>query len=336
MASSHSNNQVSKTNNGGNISVGNILDIIREKASNIEQVVQQKSFKESIDDAIKMIAKREKITRESTITIRQDEHLRHEDIISIIEEKWTNANGSDNLTFWQDKEASYCQFTDKVTKTKFLAETLEGSWPKNDKEAKFRQNIRGLLDSNQPNYSRKPARLEISMVKASIKTDSLKIILEKQFQGITSIAGFREGKPHSMNKSRSIFFQMNAKGIEYLYDHMDGVISYVNKPTNIRAKLFPKINAKPWQCRECLAFGQHQCQGKTCNQCGNKGHETKECSQKTKYCNNCRKKGHKAKDTHCPIYISETIKELRKMDIPIKFLDSKKPRAVLINNLQIR
>lgn len=332
-----SGSQQGKGNSANNLNTGTILDIIREKTANIEQITHQQSYKRNLDESLRAIVKRERNVREATITIRQGEQLKHEDVIAIMEAKWVERNKEQvAITYWQDREFSYCQFIDRESKEGFLNEVKNLAWPGNDKEAKLRDSIKGLFNSNEPHFTRKPVKIEISQVRPNVKIDKLKEILDKLTSASTLIAGLKEGKPHGITKNRSVYFQTNAIGLHQLLGTLDGAIPYANKETNTRTKLFIRINAKPWQCRECLTFGHHQCQGKVCNQCGLKGHETRECKAKTKNCNNCRKRGHKAKDNFCPTYMAEIIKEIRKMDIPIEYIEEKKLRTLLINNLQTR
>lgn len=334
-------------NNNNNLNTGTILDIIREKTANIEQITHQQAYKRGLDESLKSIAKRERNVREATITIKQGDQLKHDDVIQIIEAKWLEKHNEQiAITFWQDKESTYCQFSDQKAKDKFLDEAKELSWPGTPKEAKLRESIKGFLNNNNGGYTgntmglhftRKLVKMEISQVRPNIKMDKLREILDKLVNTDGAIiSGIKEGKPHNLTKNRSIYFLTNARGVHQLLGTLDGAIPYSNKETNTRAKLFVKVNAKPWQCRECLTFGHHQCQGKVCNQCGMKGHETKDCKTKTKYCNNCRKRGHKAKDNFCPTYLTEIIKELRKMDIPMEYIEDKKLRTQLINNLQVK
>lgn len=330
-------NNNSTNGNNSNLNTGTILDIIREKTANIEQITHQQSYKNSLISSLRSIVKRERNVREATISVRQEDNLKHEDIINIIENKWLEKHKEQlSITYWQDKEFSYCQFIDKKSKESFLKEALDPVWPGTNKEAKLRENIKGLFNNNEPHFTRKPVKMEIPQVRPNIKMDKLKETLDKLTTDGTTITGFKEGKPHNMTKNRSVYFLTNAKGVRQLLGTLDGAIPYANKDTGTRTKLIVKINAKPWQCRECLTFGHHQCQGRICNQCGMKGHETRECKTKTKNCNNCRKRGHKAKDNFCPTYTAEIIKEIRKMDIPIEYIEDKNLRNQLINSLQTR
>lgn len=146
----------------------------------------------------------------------------------------------------------------------------------------------------------------------------------------------REGKPQQVTKSRSIFFKTNAASTKTLLVGLDGMLPYSNQATQTRTKLYLRINVKPWQCRDCYKIGQHQCTGKKCAQCGTTGHSGKECKSKTKFCDICKRKGHRAKDAHCPTYLNEVAKEIRKIDIPLEFYEDKELRIMLTRHLQIK
>lgn len=335
------NRNSSNNNNNGNKanqhqSGGTILDIIHEKTANIEQATNSAERIRNLSNQIHNLSKRERKLRDATITIKQNEHLKHDTITEIIEKRWIEERDQVPVTYWQDREQSYCQFLDKELKLEFLKDLQDITWAKIPLETTFKDSIINGLNLYGQHYVRKPVKIEIANVRSNIKADVLQKILETITTDKTVITQFKEGKPHNVTKSRSIFFRTNAEGIDQLLNIYDGAIPYVNKSTNTRVKLIIKINAKPWQCKDCLAFGQHQCQGKICNQCGLRGHETKDCKQKTKNCNNCKKRGHKAKDTHCPIYVNEVVKELRKMDIPLDYLEDSNKRAQLLNYLLIR
>lgn len=315
---------------------GTILDVIHEKTANIEQATNAQLVKKGLALQIRAQANRERKLRESTITISHKDNLNHSEVIDIMESKWIEASKQLPVTFWQDKETSYCQFNDKATKEQFLDEARALSWPANEIEKKVRNNIIGLENRSIANYTRKPVKIELANVRANVKAELIKETLEIMTSASTLIEQFKEGKPHAVTKARSIYFRTNQQGVRKLFKEMDGAIPYNNKATNTRIKLFAKINSKPWQCRDCLIFGQHQCTGKVCNQCGLKGHETRDCKSKTKNCNNCKRRGHKAKDTHCNTYLNEVIKELRKMDIPIEYYEDKELTNQLINSLQIK
>lgn len=317
-------------NRSNNTENESILDVLLEKAANIEHSTNQNTIARLLSEAIRLNAKRERTLRESTITIRMSDRLTKEKIMEEIENKWVNDMKQAPVTFWQDKESVFCQFVTPQTKNDFLDMVLLAKEGMTVKEAIARANSDGV------HFQRRPVRLEIPNVRQNIKTDIIRNTLENLVSASGAIQEFKEGKMQAATRSRGVYFKTNSTGFCQLFKTIDGAIPYSNKETNTRARLFIKINAKPWQCRDCFKIGQHQCEGKSCSQCGNKGHLTADCKAKTKNCNNCRRKGHKAKDAHCPTYLNEMAKELRKMDLPLEFLEDPDLRFCLIKHLQLK
>lgn len=317
-------------NNGMGKCDGSILDAIYEKAANVEFAANTAGISKTLGESLRVLAKREKLLRDSTITIKISEALSHDKAREAIESWTLRENGGVPATHWADKNNSYCQFISKEAKNDFLDHLQTGG------DRTLRTCIVQANEQGQ-HFVRRMARVEIANVRSNIRADKVKETLMNLVSPIGArIEEFREGKAHNITKARSLFFKTTAAGIEVLFGEHDGVIPYCNKDTNTRIKLFAKINAKPWQCRECLALGQHQCQGKVCGQCGLKGHESRNCKSKTKNCNNCRRKGHRSKDTHCPTYLNEVAKELRKMDLPLEMFDSKDGRLNIMRLIQVR
>lgn len=328
-----------------NANTGSILDVIHEKTANVEQINNQQNTLRLLHEAIKLLGKRERALRESTITVCReggrlgDKRLEHNEIVEIIEKIWCQDNDQITCTYWQDKTNTYCQFIDCPSKNAFLDKLSSQATEINQNQSPNIELLRvAIIKPNNAglHYTRKPARLEISNVRHNIKLDTVKDTLERLTSAIGQITDLKEGKEHKVTKIKSIYFRTNSAGFAQLMGPLDGAIPYTNKSTQTRTRLFIKLNCRPWQCKECAAYGQHQCIGKCCAQCGNKGHEARDCYSRTKTCNNCKKRGHRAKDSHCPMYISETIKELRKMDIPLEYLEDKELRTTLIRALQYK
>lgn len=314
-----------------NTSSNNILDLINEKATNIEIISTAQSIKTSLNEAIKQLGKKESQLRESTITISHSEQLPPNKIMEIIESNWVEKLQQLPVTYWQDKSKFYVQFISSVTKMDFLNTVNEVS------NFFVIKNAIDPLNEEGYHISRKPVKLEINQVRGNIHAKKINDILQGLNTSKVKISDIREGKPHAITKSRSLMFTANSEGLKVLLDQLEGAIQYNNLATNTRAKLYFKINCKPYQCRDCFAIGRHDnCPGKICGQCGQKDHAMKDCKQKTRYCNNCHKKGHKTKDIHCPIYINEIIKELRRMDIPTEYMENKELRQTLIKQLQLK
>lgn len=319
------------TNGDGNVSIsstGSSLDIIMEKTANIEEATNANQVKSNLLEIIRTHAKRERTLRESTIMIDIKENLQAKDITDIIEDKWVEGKKQVPATYWQDKDKVFVQFVSKEVKNSFL-DFVTLYMDQVLRAAIARPTMDGF------HFQRKPTRFEISNVRSNIKADRIKEILNR----ITAnkrieVQDFREGKPNPITKARSVMFKGDAEVFKILIGQMDGSLPYTNQTTGTKIRLSIKINCKPWMCRDCYSFGQHQCQGRICMQCGNAGHQTRECKQKTKFCKNCKRRGHKAKDVHCPVYQNEVAKELRKQDIPVEYMEEN--RAMLIKFLQIK
>lgn len=308
---------------------GSILDCIYEKTANVEALSHTQTINKHIQDALKIQAKRERTLRESTLTFKLTEDITHQELMDTIE-KWTDRYEQLAPTFWQDKLHSYCQFDNKDTKVALIEHMMAPNSNKKLRNAMLPANTEGL------HYTRRAAKIELPNVKSNINLDIIKKTLDLASSLNDNILDVREGKPHAITKARSVFFRASAANIKHLFGNLNGLLPYNNKATNTRTRLQMRINIKPWQCRDCFKFGQHQCQGRKCGQCGQGGHTNRECKSKTKFCGNCNAKGHKAKEPHCPSYLFELVKEIRKLDIPLEFYEDKEMRFVLAQHLQIK
>lgn len=309
-----------------------ILDLIHEKVCNVEQTNNRYSITVALNDTLKQLSKRERSNRDSTITFINGEKIDHNKITSELENRWCEEQKQPPISFWQDKLHTYCQFITPTNKNSFLDFLMMDNKLVPIKELLAKPNKEGFY------FTRRPVKIELNMVRGNIRTDIIKEQLTKILGKESEIMELKESKPHNITKSRSIYFKIQADAFSILFKELDGAIPYTNKATNTRTRLYAKINVKPWQCRDCFAFsnGMHQCQGKICVQCGNKGHDSKDCKAKTKFCPNCKRKGHKAKEPHCQTYLNELAKEIRKLDIPLEFFEDKDLRYMLVKNISIK
>lgn len=309
-----------------------ILDVILEKSSNIEHHSNKEEIKASLIEMIKTHAKREKALRQSTVTFKSDEFFQAKEAAELIENQWTEAKDRAPATYWADKTSIYVQFVTQAEKNAFL-DHVATAFPPEIRQRLGRPNSRG------EHLERRPIRVEMNNVRINIKADRILATLNKVLEPTKAVGArvedFHEGKPN-MQRNRSILFKITAQAFWILFGVLDGALPFVNKDTNTKTRLFMKINCKPWTCRDCFAIGNHQCEGKVCAQCATKGHLTKDCKQKTKYCSNCKRRGHRAKDTHCPAYLNEVGKEIRKMDFPIEVFEEKDLRSNLIKHFQLK
>lgn len=305
----------------------NLLDIIVEKTSNTEGYTNAATIKENLSEIVKTMSKREKIVRESTIMLKLSGTITSEKITQLIEDSYCSQNSKASASYWFDKEHVYAQFISQAAKEQFL------DWIQNNSRA---TDIRDAIlppNDNGEHLTRKPIRVIINNVRRNIKAD----IVEQSFKRIlvdtsNSLQNFREGKPNAITGTRAIMFNTDSEGFKQIFGTLEGAIPYVSTIHNVKTKLYPKVNCKPWACNNCYEFGKHECKGKTCAKCGTTGHLTKDCENATKYCNNCKRRGHRAKDAHCPTYLGEVSKELRKVCIPMEYFTEKDLRFHFIKH----
>lgn len=308
---------------------GSILDLILEKTSNIEQTTNSINIKGTLNELIRVHAKRERNIRESAISIKPTENFEFKEISKKIEDEWVDKQNQAPVTFWKDNDFVYAQFTTKNMKNSFLDYTAI-NWPSDLKERISKP------DENGHHMKRKGIRVIINNVRGNIQAEKVRTILISILSNSQGeIFDFREGKTHQVSLSRSIMFKTNSEGFKILFGQLDGGLPYSNSLTGTKTRLFMRINLKPFVCRECFTVGIHQCQGQICGQCSGKGHQTKDCKQKTKFCGNCKKNGHRPKDTHCPYYLGEIAKEIRKVDIPLEHFEDANLRFSLTKNVQL-
>lgn len=316
--------------NGSSDGTGSILDTIKEQTTNLERMVTNTNLDTSLAEAIRELAPKEKLTREATIAIENNQELGFDQITKIIESEWVTSKGQAPVTFWKDKSHTYAQFLNSSIKEVFI-EYAKGKEP-------LRKMTEKMIQPNSEGHhmTRKEVRIIMNGVPEEVQPDKLETTLKKLADPKARITAIRAGKVYGQNrKVRSLMTSVNADGFRLLFKGLSGAIPYNDNKLKIR--VHPKISCKPWSCRDCFYIGpNHSCQGKACGQCGNQGHITKDCKAKTRYCTNCRKQGHRARDAHCPAYVKEIIKELKRMDIPVEYLENKNKRAELLKNLAFK
>lgn len=306
-----------------------LLDIIAERTANTEHYTNNAQVKTSLNETLRVMAKREKLLRESTIMFKLSNDMTPAKVSELIETVYCTKTSKPSASYWQDKEFAYAQFISQQEKECFL------DWVQlNSITSQYRDAIQPPNDNGE-HMIRKPIRIMINNVRRNIKEELIEQSLKRILGDNESIQNFRTGKPNAITGARSVMFNINAEGFKKLFDNLEGSIPYVNTENNTKTKLYLKVNCKPWACKECFSFGIHQCDGKTCAKCGTQGHITKDCKSKTKYCRNCKNKGHRARDAHCTVYLAEVAKELRKICIPIEYFEDRELRFNLIKHLQI-
>lgn len=317
-------------NNSNNETNGSILDQIKEQTSNLEAIVTANNVVSTLADAMEDFGRRERISREATLVFKHNDEVNYDKITDLIEVNWVEAKTQAPVTYWKDKEHSYAQFANKETKLVFLDFM---------REKEIFSPIRGLTsppNSEGHHLKRKPIRIIIPSVPETVKPEKLDSTLKKLATSTSSIGPLRAGKSFgTTRKMRSLMTSVDANGFSMIFKSLGGAIPY--NEASLKIRVYPRIACKPWSCKDCYYIGpNHTCEGKACGQCGNRGHLTKECKTKTRYCTNCKRPGHRAKDSHCPIFVREIVKELKRMDLPLEYLESKTRRTELIKLLSYK
>lgn len=306
---------------------GGLVDQIHEKVSNLEFQANKNLIKNTITEFLINQSDTEAKLRASTITFKHGDQVTHVKILENIE-VWVKSKNKPMPTVWLDKSFTYANFGSAELKASFASSAISLDESLNA--------AMGCCESTTEAFHRKLVKLEISAVRPSFKFDTVKRIV-KNYVGENSVEDFREGKPFGPIKARHIMFKGNAEAVRKIFMLHEGAINYHCYDTRTRGRLHIRISAKPFMCRACFQMGYHpNCPGKLCAQCGNKGHLTKDCKAKLKFCTNCRKRGHRARDSHCPSYLAEVCKEIKKMDVPIEFYQDSLLRVKLVKYLLVK
>lgn len=311
---------------------GSVLDQILERTINIDESRIKRDSSASISNAIRDIAKMERSLRESTITLKITENFDHATLVELIHQEWTIKRDQMPVTYWRDREYTFCQFVSPTVKNSFLdLASLDENYT-----------LKHII--NRPNkdgqhFKRKPVRIEIQGVKSQIQADkvlrSIRISVENKHADCL-ISEIREGKLNAATRCRSLMLNVDADGFRHLFGTLGGVVPYVCLSSSIRARLTLRVNCRPWVCKSCFSIGRHDCQGPLCAQCGRKDHSSRDCGSKTTFCSRCNKSGHKATSLDCPIYLFNLTKELRRVDIPLEYYEEKDLRTTLIKALILK
>lgn len=305
------------------------MEVVSEKINNIERFTNNQTVKQELNTALKSLAKRERETRELTITIRTDQDLKQAEIIEEIDMLKTS---SAPIISWQDKDKAYVKFYNLETRNKAMEQFKKAKVGSTLSKIYLLTEVDKFCQSKS--LTRKPTRLEIQNVKTTILFKQVIKIMEDIQDGEQLFTDFKEGKAIQKTNTRMIAFNSTAKGIERIFKNYGGAIPIKNG--QYQTRLFPRVNVKPYMCRECNFIGpQHQCPGKTCNNCGETNHKANECKMEGRSCSNCKKRGHRAKDNCCPKYIQAIVKEIERKDIPLEFYEEPELRSMLIKNLQL-
>lgn len=301
-----------------------ILNVILEKASNVERSCQRNNVQKYIIEQMKIAARRERKAREATIIIDHNDQLGSQAIVNKIEALWVHDAAGPPVAFWSSKTSTFAEFDSKSSKATFL-ECLASQ----DKHYGLIINQIKKPNDLGEHYSRLPVRFEIANVPVRVDSQNIIKCIKSCLSLGSNVESMKEGKEH--NNTRSIFFKANQKATTDILWKLDGAINIISNETRI--KIYPKITARPYLCKDCFTIGTHTCKGKLCANCSASSHANDKCKAKTKTCANCKAKGHRAKETHCPKYLQAVVNEIRKMDIPMTAYEDEATRFIFAKNL---
>lgn len=323
-------------NNYKDTQYSTILDQILEKATNIEKESNTNKIVRILNQAIWLNGRHERDSRKSTLAIKYDEKDLTIEAIDAFFDEWIETNERMVYCLSQDKENVNVHFALEVDKTDFL--NTAGCQQQGSLTLKLIQANIQPPNIYGEHFTRKRVRIEIANIKQFVDTSEVKKALEKMLGTTDHPAEFKESKASKEQRFKAVYFRLTQEGFNILFKNHGGKITYKKAEGSKRTRinLHAKINAKPFQCRDCFSFGQHKCNGKVCINCAKPGHLTKDCPSKVSYCDNCSMKGHKAKDTHCPAYLDAVACELRRMDIPLRYLEQEEDRLALIKHLRLK
>lgn len=331
MADLNNNNNDARRGDDTSLHGDHKLDTLIEKVTNAEHNTNETRVIETLLWKLEREANSEKLTRDCAVTFKISDKHGPTEIKELILKHWVEPQNSEYRKDFRDKEHYYVEFFNLEQREKFIHAITEEIIYCPLKELLVAPNYKGQY------ITRHPVKIEIPNLKASYK---LKVIMAQiqRFAGPNCIIqNIREGKTHATTKCRAIMMQVNADGFRHLFDSLQGRINYLDRDLpKIKGALKIHINARPWICRDCYTIGRHTCKGKACSNCCLHNHTARECKAKTTYCNNCKRKGHKSKDPSCPKLVNSIITELRKMDIPLKYLKEPHLVKILISHLMFK
>jgi len=309
-----------------------VLNTILEKASNIERATNLTTIRNQIKETLKELARTEADLRNKTITFQamQGTNNVSDQIINTIQ-AWSNMSMSGPPSFRTAKDLLFAQLA-TIADKQALIEYANLASP----ETLIRKQ---LLPPNPDgtHFSRLPIKLEANNVGQQVKIDNAKAVIESVIgrNDKAKLVFIKDGKINPKNQKRTISMKVNGAAFLTLMVDMNGIIPVGTD--RARAKLYLRVNCRPWQCSNCYALGFHpQCPGRTCANCGNPDHAAKECPKRTKFCKHCNHAGHRAKDAHCSKYLTELAKEIRKHDFPLQVLNNQDLSSGLIKQLQLK
>lgn len=309
-------------------SAGLLRDVHR-RVDYMHRVASRQQAIQIVSDYLQLYWADEKKLREYTISIKFGNHVDHSHIMATIVEKWCEQLGREGVMFWRDYYHTYCEFTSAQMKNEFL-DCVKTN-------ASF-ESIKSLIEqplSNGLHFQRRPIKFMIPGINPRIEPTKIGMALTRSAPADSVFSEIKAGKLFGARQVRTISFSANASGFNFIFNILRGRITYTDVTTAICTKLNVKINIKPFMCNKCYIIGRHDCKGRACSFCSAHGHSAAECHSTVEFCINCKKPTHKSNNRACPTYLNLLVKEIRKFDIPIEFMEDAEARFRLINCLTI-
>jgi len=308
-----------------------ILEAIHEQTTNLEKASSLATIRQHLKEAIREQGRTERSTRSKTASFS----LRKAHSAEALQDKvmaYALMAQLGPVAFRSSKELLFVQFATPGEKEAAI-DFIKLSHTSNI----LKETLLPANPITKGHFERLPVKLELNNLHSSIKLDKVKEVLDSLIDDSKGgkLISIKDGKPSAINGKRTISMKVNSHAFSDIFEKMNGMVPFNDGKT--KTTLFFRINCRPWQCRACYAIGHHPtCDGKTCTKCGAKEHQATNCTKRTRFCTKCKKPGHSARDSHCPRYLNEFAKEVRKFDFPLEYLEDNERIGQLIKQLQLK
>jgi len=308
----------------------NSIAIQHTPATNTNQLIGREKIQQSIESFVKEFV----ADSENTVDIRTSDYATILEFVDNLKKRNTLAKLYDSQVEYKDLILSQMTTIQDSPDLSFARKKL-----RRDPTMMLNlPNDNAINDSVLSiNMSRAPVRCEILGVKRFIKLDIVQKILSQMAQNNThaKFDNLRESRSAPNSSARTLMFQTNGYGLLALYRHFEAKLLYRDGKIKMDLKVY--INCRPYVCRNCFHVGRHpKCtSGKLCSRCGSDKHDENKCQSRFKFCKNCKRPGHRAKDQNCQVYLRAVYAEVRRVDIPLEFLENEEKRAFLVAKIRI-
>lgn len=317
---------------------GSVMDSIAQNTSLSLKILSVESLERKFTDALREYSISERNKRFNTVAFKTSTQFKHETIENLVGQEWKSKLSEKIETQWPDRYHQNIQLATREKRDQFIQLIHTKTNPLNQLETSLVK-----TPFEELHYSRKKVRLEISKVPLWINIQDIEEKIKSYVSAKGNMSEFKEGKPYRSvpdGMTRVVIWSVDAQAFEDIFDNMTSGLSFYNPADKQSRTLYPKIGCRPWSCRSChfLGGGQHppKCNKKSCSRCGDPRHMARDCSSHTTQCTNCNQEGHLATDIHCPIYFRETFKEIKRVDIPLSYLENGLKRFYLYKLLSYK